>query len=140
MISFLSYENIKKILTYIIFTFSKYATIKKNPPGVITRNFFALDYSINENHLFYVDIKKKGGGNQDVMLIFCVDMINKRKTVGCNSLDTTIKVHHVETEHIPKLYNLLEIKKKKMKHIQNIPPIDHFEFNGVSTKQGLRNS
>lgn len=139
MISFLSYENIKKILTYIIFTFSKYATIKKNPPWVITRNFFALDYSINENHLFYVDIKK-GGGNQDVMLIFCVDMINKRKTVGCNSLDTTIKVHHVETEHIPKLYNLLEIKIKKMKHIQNIPPIDHFEFNGVSTKQGLRNS
>lgn len=64
MISFLSYENIKKILTYIIFTFSKYATIKKNPPWVITRNFFALDYSINENHFFYVDIKKRGGGTK----------------------------------------------------------------------------
>lgn len=138
MISFLSYENIKKILTYIIFTFSKYATIKKKPTWGHHMEFFCFKLQYKQKPSFLCSYKKRGG--QDVMLIFCVDMINKRKTVGCNSLDTTIKVHHVETEHIPKLYNLLEIKIKKMKHIQNIPPIDHFEFNGVSTKQGLRNS
>lgn len=37
---FPSFENMKINFTYIMFTFSKHATIKKKKSGVITRKYF----------------------------------------------------------------------------------------------------
>lgn len=37
---FPSFENMKINFTYIMFTFSKHATIKIKPSGVITRKYF----------------------------------------------------------------------------------------------------
>lgn len=72
---FPSFENMKIIFTYIMFTFFKTGNNKKKHLVSLLGNiFFGLQY-------------------------FCVDMINKRKTVGCYGLDTAIKVHLVERKH-----------------------------------------
>lgn len=74
-----------------MFTFSKHAAIKKNLVSLLGNIFFGLQYK--QKPFFLCKLKK---GKASRHFDFCVDMINKRKTVGCYGLDTAIKVHLVE--------------------------------------------
>lgn len=77
-----------------MFTFFKTRNNKKKHLVSLLGNiFFGLQYK--QKPFFYVIKKGKASRHFD----FCVDMINKRKTVGCYGLDTAIKVHLVERKH-----------------------------------------